>query len=80
MQKLTVDVPDELVEFSGGSEMATSFMTQAAIAELIRRRVISSGKAAELLGLDRWDMPDWLTKFEVAIADFDPNFDLKPFR
>lgn len=81
MRKLTVDVPDELVEFAGGTEtQATSLMTQAAIAELVRRRVISSGKASELLGIDPWDLPEWLSKFEVAVADFDPDIDLKPFR
>jgi hypothetical protein len=81
MRKLTVDVPDELVELAGGSEtQATSLMTQAAIAELVRRRVISSGKASELLGIDQWELPNWLSKFEVAVADFDPATDLEPFR
>ena len=55
-------------------------MTQAAVAELVRRHVISSGKAAELLGVSRWDLPEILNKFEVCVIDFNPDEDLKPFR
>lgn len=81
MRKLLVDVPDELVDFVGGNEsQAGNLMTQAAVAELVRRHVISSGKAAELLGVSRWDLPEILGKFEVCIVDFNPDEDLKPFR
>lgn len=54
-------------------------MTQAVVAELVRRKVISSGKASELLGIDRWDMPDLLSQFEVSATEFCPDRDLKPF-
>ena len=54
-------------------------MTQAVVAQLIRRQVISSGKAAELLGISRWDLPALLCQFEVSATEFRPEEDLKPF-
>lgn len=81
MRKLLVDVPDELVEFAGGNEsQAGNIMIQAAVAELVRRHIISSGKAAELLGVSRYELTEILEKFEVCIVDFNPEEDLRPFR
>lgn len=75
MRQLVVNVSDELFELMGGSEsLAATFLTQAFVIELVRRRFISSGKAAELLEIDRWDMHDLLNRFEVCATDF------KPFR
>jgi len=76
---MMVEVPDELVDLVGGQEQAGHLMTQAAVAELVRRRVISSGRASELLGVSRWDLPDLLNSFEVSVIDLRPE-DLKPFR
>ena len=80
MRRLLVDVPEELFDFVGGNEkLAGELITQAAVAQLVRRRVISSGKAAELLGVSRWDLPEILGKFEVCVVDFNPDEELKPF-
>ena len=80
MRQIVVNVSDELFELAGGDETQTSnLMTQAVVAELIRRRVISSGKASELLGIDRWDMPELLSRFEISATEFCPDEDLKPF-
>lgn len=80
MRQIVVNLSDELFELAGGDEIQTgTLMTQAVVAELIRRRVISSGKASELLGIDRWDMPELLSKFEISATDFCPEEDLKPF-
>lgn len=79
MRKLLVNVPEELLDFVGGNEsLAAELMNQAAVAQLVRRHVISSGKAAELLGVSRWDLPEILGKFEVCVVDFNPDEDLKP--
>jgi hypothetical protein len=79
MRKLMVEIPDELVELIGGDDsQAGHLMTQATVAELVRRRVISSGKASELLGISRWDLPDLLSAFEVSVTDLRSE-DLEPF-
>jgi hypothetical protein len=80
VKQIVVNLPDELFELAGGNEsQAVKLMTQAVVAEFVRRGVISSGKASELLGVDRWSIPDILGKFEVPACDFCPEEDLKPF-
>ena len=79
MRRLIVEVPDELFDLVGGDEnQAGLLMTQAAVAVLLRRRAISSGKASELLGVSRWELPDILSAFEVSVIDFRAK-DLEPF-
>ena len=79
MRKLTIEVPDELMDWMEGQEdQARRLITEAAVAELVRQRRISSGRASELLGMSRWELPDWLTRFQVSPVDYRPE-DLQPF-
>jgi hypothetical protein len=79
MRQIVVNVPNELFELAGGNEsQASNLMTQAFVAELVRRKVISSGKASEFLGISRWDLPELLSQFEVSATEFCPAEDLKP--
>ena len=74
MTQITVNVSDELFELAGGDETQIgNLMTQALVAQLIRRKAISSGKAAELLGISRWDMPALLSQFEISATEFRPK-------
>ena len=44
-------------------------MREALVMELLRRHVISQGKAAELLGMTRHDLFDLMTKHRVSVID-----------
>lgn len=80
MKQITVNLSDDLFELAGGDETKIAhLMTQALVAQLLRRQVISSGKASELLGISRWDMPALLSQYEISAAEFRPEEDLKPF-
>ena len=80
MKQITITVPNELFELVGGSEKeAATFLIQTFVVELVRRKLISSGKASEVLRMSRWDMHDLLGRSEVCTTDFDPMEDLKPF-
>ena len=65
---------EEVVKFFQDEfhEQASETMAEAAVMDLVRRGIISSGKAAELLGVNRWDMPDLMTRHKV------PAFELLP--
>lgn len=78
MRKFTVEVPDELNDLAGNESSASHWLTQTAVMELVRRRRISTGKAAELLGMNRWDLPDVFQLHQVASAELSPD-DLQPF-
>ena len=79
MVKLTVDVPEELLAIAFPQEdLARRMVTEATVAELVRARHISSGRASEILGISRWDLPAWMTRFNVSSIDLSPE-DTQPF-
>lgn len=71
MPKLTLELPEELLEFAGGNEQSVhKLLMESAVMQLVRLRRISAGKAAELLGMSRWDLPTLYTTHEVSATDF----------
>ena len=49
---------------------ADKVILEAALMDLVRRAVISGGKAAELLGVDRWQLPELLEKHNVDTVEY----------
>lgn len=49
---------------------ADRMIEETAVLELVRRAVLSQGKAAELLGLSRWQLADLMARYDV------PSFEL----
>ena len=55
-QPISVDVPPEVVKLLGpGPSQAAACLKRLALIELFRRGEVSSGYAAEVLGISRWD-------------------------
>lgn len=65
MAQITIDLPSELIESLGSVEEAGTRAKQALVLDLLRRAEISQGRAAELLGLSRWDILDLMAEFEI---------------
>ncbi len=42
------------------------------VMELLRRRIISRGRAAELLQRNRWDLYELMGKYQVPAVDMTP--------
>ena len=79
MRKLTVEVPDELIDLAGGSDdCAVALMLQTAVMELVRRHAMSAGKAAEFLKISRWELPKLFSLYEVPATELRPE-DVQPF-
>ena len=51
-------------------EDADVVLLEGALFDLVRRGVISGGKAAELLGVSRWNLPDMLARHDVDTIDY----------
>jgi predicted HTH domain antitoxin len=51
------------------SDKADDVFLQSAILEQVRRGVLSSGKAAELLGQSRWEFAELMTAHDVPSLD-----------
>jgi predicted HTH domain antitoxin len=65
-----VDLPEEVVEWFGWQDREVSDrMREALVMELLRQHVISQGKAAALLGVNRWDMFDLMSRYKVPAID-----------
>ena len=55
---LELELPEEAIGLLGAPGEASAKATEAIVLELLREARISQGKAAELLGITRWEMLD----------------------
>ena len=62
---LTFDVPEELVKLLGSPEHAAARAREALVLDLLRQAEISQGKAAELLGINRYQMLDLMALHKI---------------
>ncbi len=76
MGKLTIDISDELIKLFPSKREAKSEVKQAMVFDLVRRGKISKGRAAELLDISLWDLPELLAQYDIPWFDYSPN-DLK---
>src|ERR671934_153565 len=69
-----VVLPEEVVAGFGWTEGEVSArVREALVMELLRQHVISQGKAAELLQLNRWDLYDVMGRYKVPAIDLTPE-------
>jgi hypothetical protein len=73
-KRFEVTRPEEVVTWLGWQEMdVSSKVREARVMELLRRHVISQGKAAELLELNLWDLPEVMGRYQVSAVDMTPE-------
>ena len=71
--KFELELPEELQELFESEEAATRAAKEALVLDLVNRGEISQGKAAELLGLDRWELLDLLAKHGLPALSQTPE-------
>jgi predicted HTH domain antitoxin len=64
-QTLTIELPDELLALLGSPEEAAVKARESLVLELLRDARISQGKAAQLLGVTRWDILDLMAQHRI---------------
>jgi len=69
LKSVSIQLPDEIVKLFGEEELEAS-LKKWAVLELVRAGKISSGKAAELLGMKRWEFIELMSSYEIPIANF----------
>lgn len=62
---ITMEVSEELIKFMGSEERIGKEANQALVMDLVRKGKISKSKAAELLGISLWDLPELLSRYEI---------------
>lgn len=75
--EIRFDVPDELAaELAKDSKELSRDMQLRAVAGLVERGLISTGRAAELVGMTRVDFLDWCGSWEIPLHKYaDQDFD-----
>ncbi|MEK6683014.1 MAG: UPF0175 family protein [Nitrospirota bacterium] len=76
MGKITIDISSELIKLFPSKKEAKTEAKQAMVFDLVRRGKISKGRAAELLGINLWDLPELLAQYDIPWFDYSPD-DLK---
>ncbi|HGE73062.1 TPA: UPF0175 family protein [Candidatus Poribacteria bacterium] len=64
-KSIYIEIPDELLELLGSEEEAAKEAKQSLVLDLVRRGKISKAKAADLLGMDLWEMPAFLSEYKI---------------
>ena len=73
-KRFEVELPEEVVTWFGWHEKDISYkVREALVMELLRRHVISQGKAAELLELSPWDIHEVMGRYQVSAVDMTPD-------
>ena len=68
-RKLVLEFPKEISEKDLEDEEVQRRSKEGAVFELLRKKKISQGKAAELLGITRNELFDLMAKFHIPVID-----------
>jgi predicted HTH domain antitoxin len=64
-QTLTLELPDEIVRALGSVEAATAKARESFVLDLLREAIVSQGQAADLLGINRWDLLELMAQRRI---------------
>ena len=73
MKIIEIPVPEEIIALLGSEEAARKEAREAFIFDLVRRGKISKGKAAELLGISLWELPDLIAQYQIPWFSYSPE-------
>ena len=62
---ITIEISDALMKLLGSEEEIGKEANQALVMDLVCKGKISKSKAAELLGISLWDLPELLSRYEI---------------
>ena len=65
MKSIEILVPEEIVNLLGSEDAVRQEAREAFILDLVRRGKVSKGKAAELLGISLWELPDLIAQYQM---------------
>jgi predicted HTH domain antitoxin len=65
MKIIEIPVPEEIVNLLGSEEAVRKEAREAFVFDLVRRGTISKGKAAELLDISLWELPELIAQYQI---------------
>lgn len=73
MKIIEIPVPEEIIALLGSEDAARQGARKAFLFDLVRRGKISKGKAAELLCISLWELPDLLAQYQLPWFRYSPE-------
>ena len=70
---VTIELPEELVAACGSLAAAAERARRTLALDLLREGRLSQGKAAQLLGVTRWDIVDLMAEYNVPSGPRTPE-------
>lgn len=67
MKIIAIPVPQEIIDLLGLEDAARKEAREAFIFDLVRRGKISKGKATELLGISLWELPEFISQYQMPL-------------
>jgi predicted HTH domain antitoxin len=69
LKQITLELPDELISLCGSVGAVAERAKQVLVLDVLRRRQISAGKAAELLGISLWDLHELMAEHQIPMVE-----------
>ncbi len=73
MKIIEIAVPEEIIDLLGSEDTARKEAQEAFVLDLVRRSKISKAKAAELLGISLWNLPDLIAQYQLPWFSYTPE-------
>ena len=69
MKSVSIELPEEVVDLYEENELENS-VKKWSVLELVKKGKLSSGKAAEILGITKWDFMELMSSHDIPMASF----------
>jgi len=69
LKAISIELPEEVVRLYEKGELESS-VRKWSVLELVRKGKLSSGKAAEILGMTRWEFMELMSSHDIPMANF----------
>jgi predicted HTH domain antitoxin len=73
MKIIEISIPEEIIDLLGSEDAARKGAHEAFVFDLVRRGTISKGKAAELLGISLWELPELIAQYQIPWFSYSPE-------
>ena len=73
MKIIAISVTEEIIDLLGSEDAARKGAHEAFVFDLVRRGTISKGKAAELLGISLWELPELIAQYQIPWFSYSPK-------
>jgi predicted HTH domain antitoxin len=70
---IEIAVPEEIIALLGSEDAVRKEAKEALVLDLVRRGKVSKGKAAELLGMSLWDLPELVAPYQIPWFSYHPE-------